>query len=151
MLRPQRFASTEYGDCLGRRDLDAVLRRVLELVGPSHVPVADGRDHAQLRRERADGDVEAHLVVALAGAAVRDRDRAFLARDVDEQLGDERTRERGGERIHALVQRAGGERRKAERVDEHPARVGDVRAQRAGAQRPRRDGVDVLRTRRGRR
>ena len=149
MLRPQRFASTEYGDALVTGHLDAVPAGVLELLRAPHVPVAHRRDHAKLGGERADGDVETHLVVALAGAAVRHRDRALLAGHVDEQLGDERARQRGGERIDALVERPGRKGRKAERVDEDPARVGDVRAQRAGAQRAGRDRVDVLRTRRG--
>ena len=96
-------------------NLDAVRGGVLELLGTSHVPVTNRRDDSQLRRERTDGDVEAHLVVALAGAAVRHRGGTLLARDIDEQLGDQRARQRGRERIDALVQRARGERRKAER------------------------------------
>ena len=54
-----------------------------------------------------DGDVEADLVVALAGAAVGDRVGALLLGDLDEQLGDERPREGGGQRVDALVEGVG--------------------------------------------
>ena len=50
-------------------------------------------------------DVEADLVVALAGAAVGDRVGALALGDLDEQLRDERPGERGGQRIGALVER----------------------------------------------
>src|ERR1700676_1116790 len=71
----------------GDRDLDAVCGGVLELLRTPQIPVPDRRDHAQLGRKRTDGDVETHLVVALAGAPVRHRGRALLAGHVDEQLG----------------------------------------------------------------
>ena len=52
---------------------------------------------------------------------------ALLAGGVDEQLGDQRAGQGGGERVHALVQRARGQRGEAEVLDEHAPRVHHVR------------------------
>ena len=56
------------------------------------VPLAPRRDDRQIGRERGVGQLEAHLIVALAGAAVRERVGADRARDLDLALGDERPR-----------------------------------------------------------
>jgi len=79
-----------------------------------------------------DGDVEADLVVALAGAAVGDRVGALAPRHLHQQLGDERARQRGRERIRALVHRICLEVRPDEVADEPLARVDDVGPRRAG-------------------
>ena len=71
--RPQRFWSIEYGDFLVDVDRQALLLGERDRLVPGHAGVADRREHPQVGRERADADLEAHLVVALAGAAVRDR------------------------------------------------------------------------------
>ena len=68
-------------------------------------------------------------------AAVRDRRRAFDLRDVDEMLRDERPAERGGQRVAALVHRAGLQRRQDEVARELLAHVEHVRARRADRQR----------------
>ena len=65
---------------LGRLDLDAVLGGELQLLGPGPLPLAHRRDDLQLGGERLERDVEADLVVPLARAAVRDGDRAVVAR-----------------------------------------------------------------------
>ena len=57
----------------------------------------------------------------------------FARGDLDEQLGDERPGERGGQRVGALVQRVGLEVRPDEVGHEALARIHDVRAGRAGA------------------
>ena len=49
-----------------------MLGGVLERLGAGHLPLADRGDDLQVGRERLEGDVEADLVVALAGAAVGD-------------------------------------------------------------------------------
>ena len=54
-------------------DRDPVLARVRDLLVAAHRPRAHRRDHLQLGRERGDGALDPHLVVALAGAAVGDR------------------------------------------------------------------------------
>ena len=87
------------------------------------------------------GDVEADLVVALAGAAVGDRVGALALGDLDEELGDQRPGERRGQRVGALVERVGLEVRPDEVGHEALAGVDDVGARRAGGHRP---GFDAL-------
>ena len=118
---------------------------VLDLLGAAHVPVAHRRHHLELGSQGGGGDVEADLVVALAGAAVGDRLGALVAGDVDEDLGDERPRQGGGQRVGSLVEGAGGEAGEAELLDEELARVDGIGGEGAGAQRPVGDRVDVLR------
>ena len=111
---------------LGRGDRDAVLLGVGEAVGArAQVPFAPRRDHAELRRERAIGQLEADLVVALARRAVRDRVAAGRARHLDLVLRDQRSRERGAEQIRALVDGAALDRREHEVAHELLARVDD--------------------------
>src|SRR5439155_799049 len=70
-------------------DRNAVLARVVDLLLAGHVhPAAHGRDHREIGRERADGEVEANLVVALASAAVRDKTRVLGTGGVPQQLGE---------------------------------------------------------------
>ena len=76
------------------------------------------------------GDVEADLVVALAGAAVGDGVGAFLVGDLDEELGDQRPGHGRRERVDALVEGAGLDVRPAEVADESVAAVDDVGAAR---------------------
>ena len=126
------------------RHLDAVLGRVFDLVVAIHVPLTHWRDHLQLRRERSGGDVEAHLVVALAGAPVGDRDRAFATRDLDHHGRDQRPPERGGQGILLLVYGAGLQGWPDEELEKWRAAVGDVGRRSAGIERPGLDGVEVL-------
>jgi len=102
---------------------------VLAAVGERFVarPLVFARraDDGQAGRQRGERDVEAHLVVALARAAVRDGRRADLARLVDEQLRDERAAEGRRQGVLALVDRVGRERREREVAHEVVARVDD--------------------------
>ena len=72
------------------RDLDAALGGVVDLLvaGEPH-PDAHRRNDLEPRVQGVRRDVEADLVVALAGAAVRDGVGILLRRDLDEELGDE--------------------------------------------------------------
>jgi hypothetical protein len=83
-------------------------------------------------------DVEADLVVALAGAAVGDRVGALLLGDLDQKLGEQRPGEGGGERVGALVHRAGLERAPDVLRDERLAPVDHV-----GLRRPRGHGAPL--------
>ena len=59
-----------------------------------HPGVADRRHDRQVRGQRADPDLESHLVVALAGAAVRDHGGVVSPRGGDQMLHDDRPRQR---------------------------------------------------------
>jgi len=62
-------------------------------------------DDFHARREVLDGQLKTHLVIALAGAAVGNRVRAFLEGDLRETLGDHGTRRRRAEQV-VFVHRA---------------------------------------------
>ena len=106
-----------------------MLARVGDLLVAAHRPRAHGRDHLELGRERRDGRLDAHLVVALAGAAVGDRVAAGAARVVDGELGDQRPAERGEERIAVAVVGVGLDGRQHVVAGELLARVDDVAVQ----------------------
>ena len=89
------------------------------------VPLAPRRDDRKVGRERRVGQLEADLIVALAGAAVRERIGADLAGDFDLAARDERPRHRRAEEVFAVVDRAGAQRRVDERLDELVAEVFD--------------------------
>ena len=59
------------------------------LVAALDVPLPPGGDDGHLRGEALDGQLEADLVVALAGAAVGDGVRALLLGDVHQALADD--------------------------------------------------------------
>ena len=105
-----------------------MLTGVGDLFDARHAPLAGRRDHLEVRRQRPDRNIESDLVVALAGAAVRDGRRAFLPRRLNHQSGDERPAKRGGDGIDALVESVGLEGGKDELADELVADIGDVRA-----------------------
>src|SRR5581483_9464517 len=121
-------------------DGDAVVGGVPDLLLAAPAPLAHGRDDLQVGGQRAHRDVEAHLVVALAGAAVRHGGRTLLPRVVHEDLGDERPRQRGGERIGVAVDGARLQRGEDEVAHEqvfgvHHVGRGGARAQRLLADR----------------
>jgi len=79
-------------------------------------------------------DIEAHLVVALAGAAVGDSIAALAVGDLDEQLGDERPRQRRGQRVDTLVQGVGLEAGPHELADEAVSTIDHVGTTGAGGE-----------------
>ena len=76
--------------------------------------------------ERVGGELEAHLVVALAGGAMGDGIGAGLGGDLDQALGDQRPGDRGAEQIDALVEGIGAEHREDEVADEFLAQILDM-------------------------
>ena len=118
--------------------------RVLELVVAVHAPFSDRSHDLQVRRESRRRDVEAHLVVALAGAPMRDGLRTLAARDLHHHRRDQRPAQRGRERIFLLVDSASLQRRPDEHLEEGKASIGDVSRGRARLQRPSLDRVQVL-------
>ena len=104
--RERRLAALVLGD----RDL--VLLGEFDQPGArGEVPFAPRRDHLHVGLEGVIGELEADLVVALAGGAMGDRVGADLLGDLDLLLGDQRTRDRGAEQVLALVERVGAEHR----------------------------------------
>ena len=97
--------------------------------------MAPRRDHFQFRRQAGEGQLEAHLVVALAGGAVADRVGAFGARDLDLLLRDHRARDRSAEQVVALIDCVGAQHREDEVARELLAQIFDVELARAGLQR----------------
>ncbi len=108
-----------------------MLARVGDLLLAAHLPRAHGRDHLQLGGERGDGRLNAHLIVALAGATVGDRVAAGATRVVNRELGDQRTSERGEQRVAASVERVGLDRRGHIAARELLARIHHVTVERA--------------------
>ena len=94
-------------------DGDALGERVLDLLVARPDPVAQRSDHRDPRIVRLERELEAKLVVALAGAAVDDRLGAELERDLGDRLRDHRARERRDERVLALVERVRLDRARA--------------------------------------
>ena len=95
-----------------------LLGEVDQLLAAGELPFAPRRDHADVGLERIIAELEADLVVALAGGAVADRVGADLPRDLDLALGDQRPGDRGAEQILALVERVGAEHREDVVADE---------------------------------
>src|SRR5262245_61640327 len=110
------------------------------------IPLAPGRDHAQVRRQCRVRQFEAHLVVPLARGPVGDGVGALLQRDLHLGLGDERPRDRGAEQVAALVDGRGAQHREDEVADEFFPEVDDVHAPSPGAERlvPDRDQLLAL-------
>ena len=104
--RERRLAALVLGDrdlvLLGERD---------ELLARAQIPFAPGRDHGHVGLERVVGELEADLIVALAGGAVGDGVGADLLGDLDLLLGDERAGDRGAEEIESLILRVRPEHR----------------------------------------
>ena len=130
------------GGRLRDRDLDAALGGVVDLLvaGQAH-PDAHRRDDLEPGIEGVDGDIEADLVVALAGAPVGDRIGALALGDLDEQLGDQRPGQRGRQRVGALVEGVRLQVRPHEVGHEPLTGIDDVGSARAGGHRPRFDAL----------
>ena len=145
MVRPHRFWSIEYGLALvtviGMSKRSAY--SIDSLAGEA--PAPHRREHLEVGRERARRHLEAHLVVALAGAAVGDGVGAVLAGGRDQVLGDERPGERRHQRVLALVDGVGLERGRHEVARRTP------RGSRRRRPRPRRRRGPARGSRRSRR
>jgi hypothetical protein len=96
-----------------------------ELLAREEIPLAPRRDDLHVRHQRVRAELEADLVVALAGRAVRDGVGTDLLRDLDHVLRDQRPRDRGAEQVLALVHGVGAEHREHEVADELLAEVLD--------------------------
>ena len=96
-----------------------------QLRARGQVPFAPGRDHLDIGIEGIVGQLEPHLVVALAGGAVGDGVGAGLLGDLDLPLGDQRPGDGGAQQIQPLIQGVGAEHREDEVADEFLAQILD--------------------------
>lgn len=90
----------------------AALEAVAELGQPP------GRDDLDGRLDCVEGELEADLVVALAGAAVGDEVAALLLGNADLRAGDDGAGQRGAEEVAALVGGVALDGAEAELLDE---------------------------------
>ncbi len=141
--RPTMFSSTEYG--LSSETVIGMPKRAAYSMESGRVKphmrtgASTSRSGASVRRL----DLEPHLVVALAGAAVGDRVGRELAGRGHEMAGDHRPRQRRHEWVLPLVERV-----RLDRVDDEPGRVllagvDDPRLDRTGDERALADRLPV--------
>ncbi len=97
-----------------------------ELGARLELPLPPRRDDLDVGIERIGGELKAHLIVALAGGAMRDRIGAGLVGDFHQPLGDQRPRDRRAEQIDAFVERIHPEHREDEIAHEFFAEILDV-------------------------
>ena len=117
-------------------DRHVVCARVFDGVfARNDVPFAPRRDHRQLRRQRLVGELEAHLVVALAGAAVGQRVAAGGQRHFHLLLGQQRPCDGCAQQVLVLVDAAGAHQLPEVLGDELLAHVLDVHFRSAGLAR----------------
>ncbi len=110
--------------------------RVLDGVLARHdVPLAPRRNDGELRRQRLVGELEADLIVALAGAAVGEPIAPGGQRHFHLLLRQQRTRDGGAQQVFVLVDAAGADHLPEIVLDELLAHVGDVDFARAGLAR----------------
>jgi len=103
-----------------------VLLGVLEqFLARTQSPFAPGRDNADIGLQGVIAELEAHLVIALAGGAMRDGIGAGRARDLDLALGDERAGDRCAQEVFPLVDGVGAEHGEDEVAHEFLAQVLD--------------------------
>ena len=109
------------------RHRDLVLLGIVDQAGPAgQVPFAPRGDDPDVRLEGEIGQLEADLVVALAGRAVGDRVGAGLVRDLDLAFGDQRPGDRGAEQVGPLIDRVGPEHREDIIAGEFLAQILDI-------------------------
>ena len=84
-----------------------------------------GGDDLDVGLQRIVAELEADLVVALAGGAVGDGVGTHQLGDLDLALGDQRPGDRGAEQVLALVERVGAEHREHEIAHEFFAEIVD--------------------------
>ncbi len=118
--RKRRLAALVLGD----RDL--MLLGIIEEAGARiQIPLAPGCYDLDVRGECVIAELEADLVVALAGGTMGDGIGADPMGDLDLALGDQWTRDRGAEQIGALIESVGAKHREDEVAHELFAQIVD--------------------------
>ena len=131
--RPGRHVDRQ---ALGRGELDGLV--------PRHARVPDRRVDLEVRHQGGEPDLETHLVVALAGAAVRDDGGALLGGHTGQVADDQRPGQRGDQRVLVHVESIGPQRPDAERLGEIRARVDHLGLDRTAGQGPLANRLQVL-------
>ena len=129
---------------LRRFDRQVVLLGVLDGNVAGQGKIAHRGDAVHVGGHRSDGDLEADLVVTLAGAAVGDGGGTEFAGGLDQVLGDDGARQRGNERVLAFVERVGLQGRHAVFACKFVAGVGDVSLDSSTVERTLADDLEVL-------
>ena len=111
------------------------LLQVLELLGSLEGTIADGCQDLELRRERAQCDFEADLVVAGRGRPVRDDVRVELARELGDGLGLEHALRADAQRIEIAATHVAHDEVLEHLLEVCGPRVDEVMGD--GAERPR--------------
>ncbi len=135
-------------------DGDAVLLGIGQQLFARHqIPLAPRGDDLDARLQRVGAQLEANLVVALAGGAMGDGVGAGFIGDLDQALGDQRAGNGGAQQVLAFVDGVGAEHREDEVADELFAQVVDEDVLRLDADiaGPWRGPARALRPDRGRR
>ena len=96
-----------------------------QLGARGQIPEPPRRDDLDLGVERIGRQLEAHLIIALAGCAMADGIGAGHRCNLDQPLGDQGPRDRGAEQIQPLVKRIGAEHRENEIAHEFLAQIFD--------------------------
>ena len=76
---------------------------VLYLCLAGEVPITNWGKHLNLRVEGRCADLYTHLVLTFAGAPMSHSNCSFFVGDVHEGLGDQRTGQRGDQRVSSLI------------------------------------------------
>ena len=130
---------------LGGGNLHAVSLCPLHLLRTGlKLPLTDRGNNLDGGIKHHDGGLEAHLIVALAGATMSDVLGAVLMRDIHQILRDERTGKRRKQRILVLVQRVGVERAIQVVLGELLTHVDDKRLDGTRAQRLLANGLKAV-------
>ena len=128
--REGRFAALVLGDW----DL-VCLSKFQQFGARGQIPLTPRRDHFDVGVQCISGQLEPHLIVALAGCTMGHRVGTGGFCDLNKTLGDQRTRNRGAQQIEALIDRIGAEHREDEIADELFADVLDKDVFRLDAQK----------------
>ncbi len=108
-------------------DRDAVLLGVSQqFLAREQIPFPPRRDDLDVGFEGVSAQFEPHLIVALAGRAVRYGVRSSLYRDLDLALGDQRPGDGRSQQVFALVDRVGPKHGEHEIAHEFLAQILDV-------------------------
>ncbi len=97
-----------------------------QLRAAGQVPFAPRADHLDVRLQAVVAELEANLIIALAGGAVCDSVRAQFLRNLDLSLGDQRPRNGGAQQVGAFIDRVGAEHREDVVADELLPQVLDI-------------------------